>query len=595
MDKEEVVIIEVKPITEVRSIQDLRDNIKQLRKDLDGLDIESDEYRNTLQELTVNQNALKDAMYATDGDMKRLAQDAQGLGGSYNSLVHQMAQMKTSLRAIDVSTAEGMEQFKQQAAAINRVNDKLKELDALQGNHQRNVGNYTSALSGLGDVMTKLPGTFGSVKKEVGDLGQSMKLLSTNPLIGIAGLLAPIVIKIANGLKDNDTALAAVKKGMDALKPVTDFFSGVLDSIAGILSEVITKVSAFFVSNGIFQKVINGVVGVGNAIMNFVVAPFKGVIAAIKVFQDEGVAGLRNAARAFKNEMKQGVAFKANYEAGAAAADAMIAGVRSRKKPAQTAASQVAKDAAEDAGKAAKEEWEKWLKEIDKLDEQRRSKKLKDQQEFDALLKEIVDQQNAEIEAEMKEYFAEEARLREQDLKDAEAKAKAKVQLMQTLASATSSILGSIADMYEANGDESAKQANKVKGLRIAAATIDTISGAIGAYMQSVQSIPPPFGAIIGAVQAAAVTAAGIANIAKMRSTTIPGATSSAGATVADASAIVSAPTVSTNVSAVRNITSASEEERLNRMASKSKVYLVTSELEAKQEDERVNVQESSF
>ena len=595
MDKEEVVIIEVKPITEVRSIQDLRDNIKQLRKDLDGLDIESDEYRNTLQELTVNQNALKDAMYATDGDMKRLAQDAQGLGGSYNSLVHQMAQMKTSLRAIDVSTAEGMEQFKQQAAAINRVNDKLKELDALQGNHQRNVGNYTSALSGLGDVMTKLPGTFGSVKKEVGDLGQSMKLLSTNPLIGIAGLLAPIVIKIANGLKDNDTALAAVKKGMDALKPVTDFFSGVLDSIAGILSEVITKVSAFFVSNGIFQKVINGVVGVGNAIMNFVVAPFKGVIAAIKVFQDEGVAGLRTAARAFKNERKQGVAFKANYEAGAAAADAMIAGVRSRKKPAQTAASQVAKDAAEDAGKAAKEEWEKWLKEIDKLDEQRRSKKLKDQQEFDALLKEIVDQQNAEIEAEMKEYFAEEARLREQDLKDAEAKAKAKVQLMQTLASATSSILGSIADMYEANGDESAKQANKVKGLRIAAATIDTISGAIGAYMQSVQSIPPPFGAIIGAVQAAAVTAAGIANIAKMRSTTIPGATSSAGATVADASAIVSAPTVSTNVSAVRNITSASEEERLNRMASKSKVYLVTSELEAKQEDERVNVQESSF
>lgn len=595
MEQEEVVIINIKTGEGVKSVGELKENIKELKGSLETLEIGTADYQRTLQELKVNQNALKDAMYATGTSMEQLSQDANGLGGSYNSLVHQMAQMKTSLRAIDVSTAEGMEKFKMQADAIKRVNDKLKELDAAQGNYQRNVGNYASHWEGLAEVMTKLPGTFGSVKKEVGDLGQSMKLLSTNPLIGIAGLLAPIVIKIANGLKDNDTALAAVKKGMDALKPVTDFFSGVLDSIAGILSEVITKVSAFFVSNGIFQKVINGVVGVGNAIMNFVVAPFKGVIAAIKVFQDEGVAGLRNAARAFKNEMKQGVAFRANYEAGAAAADAMIAGVRSRKKPAQTAASQVAKDAAEDAGKAAKEEWEKWLKEIDKLDEQRRSKKLKDQQEFDALLKEIVDQQNAEIEAEMKEYFAEEARLREQDLKDAEAKAKAKVQLMQTLASATSSILGSIADMYEANGDESAKQANKVKGLRIAAATIDTISGAIGAYMQSVQSIPPPFGAIIGAVQAAAVTAAGIANIAKMRSTTIPGATSSAGATVADASAIVSAPTVSTNVSAVRNITSASEEERLNRMASKSKVYLVTSELEAKQEDERVNVQESSF
>lgn len=595
MEQEEVVIINIKTGEGVKSVGELKENIKELKGSLENLEIGTADYQRTLQELKVNQNALKDAMYATGTSMEQLSQDANGLGGSYNSLVHQMAQMKTSLRAIDVSTAEGMEQFKQQAAAINRVNDKLKELDALQGNHQRNVGNYTSALSGLGDVMTKLPGTFGSVKKEVGDLGQSMKLLSTNPLIGIAGLLAPIVIKIANGLKDNDTALAAVKKGMDALKPVTDFFSGVLDSIAGILSEVITKVSAFFVSNGIFQKVINGVVGVGNAIMNFVVAPFKGVIAAIKVFQDEGVAGFRNAARAFKNEMKQGVAFKANYEAGAAAADAMIAGVRSRKKPAQTAATQVAKDAAEDAGKAAKEEWEKWLKEIDKLDEQRRSKRQKDQEEADKIAQQMLAEQNAEIEAEMERYFAEEARLREQDLKDAEAKAKAKVQLMQTIASSTSSVLGSIADMYEANGDESAKQANKVKGLRIAAATIDTISGAIGAYMQSVQSVPPPFGAIIGAVQAAAVTAAGIANIAKMKATTIPGSTSSAGATVADVGAIVTAPTVSTNVSAVRNVTSASEEERLNRMASKSKVYLVTSELEAKQEDERVNVQESSF
>lgn len=59
---------------------------------------------------------------------------------------------------------------------------------------------------------------------------------------------------------------------------------------------------------------------------------------------------------------------------------------------------------------------------------------------------------------------------------------------------------------------------NTVKPIRIAEVTISTIAGAINAFM-GWQDKGQPWGAIIGAIQAAAVTAAGVAEIQKIRNT----------------------------------------------------------------------------
>ena len=64
-----------------------------------------------------------------------------------------------------------------------------------------------------------------------------------------------------------------------------------------------------------------------------------------------------------------------------------------------------------------------------------------------------------------------------------------------------------IADLYETDEENAEKNANKIKALRIAAATVDTISGAIGAFMQASETIPPPYGQIVGALEAATITA----------------------------------------------------------------------------------------
>lgn len=109
--------------------------------------------------------------------------------------------------------------------------------------------------------------------------------------------------------------------------------------------------------------------------------------------------------------------------------------------------------------------------------------------------------------------------------------------------------------------------------------------------MQAVASIPPPAGIIVGATQAASVLATGLANIAKMKATS----TLSSAMPSFSSSASVTAPSVPTQLESVRNLTSASEEERLNRMAQSQKVYILQSDIEAAGAASKVQVTESTF
>ena len=233
--------------------------------------------------------------------------------------------------------------------------------------------------------------------------------------------------------------------------------------------------------------------------------------------------------------------------------------------------------------------------------EQGNKKKLDLIKQFmqDALSRDDLDaymafaQEKADLEVEIEtNALKEKKRLREQDLKDAKDKAKAQKDLLKGISSATSSILGSIADMYEDDAENSEKNANKIKNLRIAAATVDTISGAIGAFMQASQTIPPPFGQIVGAAAAAAVTAAGIAQIAQMKATKV---STSSRSSSNPTPAVTPAPTVITEVANVRSLNSSSEEDRLNQMASSQRVYILASDIEASQKKIKTQVSESSF
>jgi len=172
------------------------------------------------------------------------------------------------------------------------------------------------------------------------------------------------------------------------------------------------------------------------------------------------------------------------------------------------------------------------------------------------------------------------------------AQVKSWMQTLTGMASGVSSILGSIADAMEENTEMTEEEAQKAKNLRIAAATIDMLQGAVTAYAGA-QSLGVPMGPIIGAINAAAVVAAGIANIAKIKATQV--SKDSSTTQTPSVPAQVNAPTVSPQVQQVRTLTSASEEDRLNRMADDHRVYILSSDLEADRDQHRVQVEETTF
>lgn len=655
MAEETIQIIRIETGEAVKSVNDLRENVKILKDRLGDLEIGTTEYQDTLEELKVNQAAVKDAMYATTASMDDLAKSATGTSNSYNALVHRMASLKEELRATDVSTEQGMQRFKELAAQINEVNDTLKDMDALQGNFQRNVGNYPGLMKTFSGSLDALDKGLKATAGGVGGLKEGFDALAVNPAFAILGIVVTLFGALADTLKEDEKTMAAVNKAGISLEPVFKLLKGILERVATIVADLITKVSAFVQSNGLIPKIINGVVGVGNAILKFVIAPFKGVIEAIKVFKEQGVRGFGDAAKAFANEMKTGISFKSNYQAGESIVDAITAGIKDKKKDVS--------DAGKDVIKPLKDgidmELDKMIQDLDKELEQDIARMLKEQEDANKIANSIAQGRLANLDKAAKhqlelndilveddrekaekayqiqlsanerrlaalEQFAQDAlergdldayleynqeaadleveietnalrekkRLREQDLKDAKEKAKQNLDVMKSVADSTASILDSIADMYESDEKNSEKNANKIKGLRIAAATIDTISGAVGAFMQAAATIPPPLGAIIGGIQAAAVTAAGIAQIAKMKSTKVSGSASNSAPT---APAVTSAPVRTMDIQQVRSVTSASEEDRLNQMASDQRVVLVMSDLEVKQNQSRVQVAEASF
>lgn len=355
---ETVTILRVDTGEAVRNVGDLKENIKLLQDRLKDTEQTFEQNQETLKELAQNQQALKTAMYGSTQSFEEITKAAVSNGQSYNNLVKQLASLKAALRTIDTSTENGRKAFAEQAKAIKTVNDQLKAWDEMQGNYTRNVGNYESALKNFHQIVADLPPSMNAAKKAGDQLDKSFKLMAANPVIGVITLVAPLINKIADGLKENETATAALQKALKALEPVGKFFEGLLDKLADALSWVVDKVVELAGKSGpALQKVVTGIAGVGNAILQFLIAPVRTFVEVVKgagqILKDvfTGQWGsikedAKTAGEAINTAIARQWNFKQNFQTGQEAATAFIDGVVSSasRKKAKDAGKTVAKD-----------------------------------------------------------------------------------------------------------------------------------------------------------------------------------------------------------------------------------------------------------
>ena len=186
------------------------------------------------------------------------------------------------------------------------------------------------------------------------------------------------------------------------------------------------------------------------------------------------------------------------------------------------------------------------------------------------------------------------------------AEREAQIELVQTIAS----IMGTVADMWqesierrveagEISEEEGEKEFERVKALQIASATINTIAGAIAAFMKAQETYPQPYGLIVGAASAAAVTASGIAQIAKIKSTSIGGGGSlseggsSSGVATPTQQAVQYAPQYSTQVTGQSDTVNLAN--AVGAAQGDQRVYVVESDIAQAGKKVEVRESESTF
>ena len=636
-EKVRVLNLEINDTTAVKSIKELRENISALKKAINEADEGTpfSEVQTATQQLREQQRALRDAMYSSTGTFQDVTAAAKGTGQSYNALVAQMANLKTQWRAVDTSTETGVAQFKTYAKQINDINTRLKQMDALQGNYQRNVGMYTQKIANMGNAFQATAGAASGMINPIKGATTAFQTLSATPVIGILGLLANIITKVIASMSKGEAETGKLTQAFAGFQAIGDLVTKGLQALGNAVAWVVDKMGKLIASiagaNEQQEKRIalterelelaasQRETTMRNAEAERDIAELRAKAADKEMYTasqrlefTKQAADLENeiAKRSYEDLKTQYEIIKAKNSLATSTteelkeeADAYAAMVRAeteyynRIRTNNREQARLRKEMASESKAAAKEaeesnlaDWKAALALGEKRAEDARKLREQQQKETDEWVQGETDSIVAEIEEMMEaeeRWNAFEEKLAEERKKRAEEEAKARISAMQWAANATSSILGSLADMYETNGKDNEKNAKRIKGLRIAGATIDMLQGVVTAIAQA-QSVGPFAAPIVAAVNSAMVMSAGLANIAKIRATDATGKSTASAATA-------SAPAPVLQVPQVRTLTTQSDETRLNEMIDDVQVYILESDIEAHRKSNRARVRESSF
>lgn len=626
-----VKIVSVETEGAVRSVKGLRDEIKSLRDALLNMDKGTDEYNKTVERLQQDQRDLNEVMALTK-------KTATALDGSYDALVHTMAELKKEWRATN-DEAKRDELGKQ----ILEINNQLKEMDASTGNFQRNVGDYKNAMV---DAFTATGGAASTMAGRVQGATSALKVMSKTPIIAILGAIVTALGAVINGLKTSEENMQALATSMSNFKAIGDFLTNAMQALGKVIVWVVGGIDSLIGKLGIVKEGAAAIAEITKAEQellkrqrDFLVEQAR-LELEISELRSKAVDKGNYSAQERMTYLKQAMDLEkeiADERLAIAKEEYRIAEANAQRTGNDTETNNALAESKANLYRAEKEYNDKVRELITQYNEARNQQLATDK--AIAKEREEVLRQEAEIEQSIfTEMIAnldaqtlirlEKADLLNRGLEslatqhnermaqinqsaldkevaanleanqkeiDAEKKKQeAKKQLATASLDALGAVFSAMASIMEEDTEMSEKEAKRAKNLKIAGATISTITGAIDAYMGTISTIKGPWAIPIAVLNAATVMAAGIANINKIKAVQVD-KDSGAGSSIGGGVGASVTPTVTAQTPIFRSLTTASEETRLNNMASEQRVYLVYSDVQAAGQRVEVTNNESSF
>ena len=624
-------IIEIRAERSTDTVKDLKQEISDLKDALLNVEEGTKDYDKGVKLLQEDQRRLNEVNALTK-------KENVALTGSYYDLNAQLVQARKDWKNLTAAQREDAEVGGALIQKIQSLDRQLKDMDASIGQYQRNVGDYRGALNDFGDSLSKLPGGISSTVSGIKNMGTAMKLLSTNPLMALIGIIAPILKGISSAIKDNEGAMNAIRSSMELLKPVGEFINGLFEKIGEVVSDVVTWLGNLVKANSdTFGSMGPKIIAVGNVIVQALLAPIKAVIAAIKGVGkiigdiihgdfDKIKDDAKTAGKEIADAYKKGFDVKNNFKQGEEIGEQFIKDVKAKKKPAADAAKETAEEVKKQYMSAY--EYQKYILEqqlalVEKNSEeelalrkkqreleyenerQRLTDSIENETEreealrlaeevFNADMLQLQEGYDNERQAELERQAEEEKKLREQQMKEEEARLKQEAadwkRLHDAKISTVKNAFTTILSTYEAFGGEQIKQSQSYKAIASAQAAVQAMLSANEAYA-AMASIPY-VGPVLGGIAAAAALAQGMAQVRQINATNMKAVAPTTTASTSAPSASVSAPAVIQQVEATRTVTGVKEEERMNNA---QRVYVVYDDIDQAGKKVDVTTSEATF
>lgn len=214
-----------------------------------------------LAKLTAQSSALKQEKAKMNREINNTIKANTAAVGSYNALTAANAKLIAKAKDMGDITGKNKVQFEQITAKIKSNTDKLKELDAAMGNHQRNVGNYSAAIR---DAF----GQMGFFSREMAIAQSALNVLKAGmtsaagttrtaftiikaALIssGVGAILVGLGMAIGGLIKYFNSSSEAALKFKNAIAPVTALVGNLFEILQGVgkaLFDAFSNISNFW-------------------------------------------------------------------------------------------------------------------------------------------------------------------------------------------------------------------------------------------------------------------------------------------------------------------------------------------------------------
>lgn len=260
-----------------------REQIEGTAKQAEELNRRYKKYQESIGDTAVKIAALKNAQQDMNRVNKLTAKLNASAEGSYNNLSAQYSLLKLRLNQMTKEQRENTKAGREMEKQSREIYERMKDLQEATGKHTLNVGNYKSALEGLG-------GPIGNTISGLQDMKGQFTALIKSPLALVLGAVIGVVTALGK-------AFMSSEKGAGLMAKASGYLQGLWSTLVKVASGLAETIEAAF------NDPLGAIKDFGRAILENIVNRFKAVIdlggalgRALSALWNRDMKALKNAA-----------------------------------------------------------------------------------------------------------------------------------------------------------------------------------------------------------------------------------------------------------------------------------------------------------